>query len=197
MKKYIKYIKIGIIVVIYIFLVLVLAVYFHKNGISLSKQKQNKGIIRLAAMLHDVGKIGVPDKILKKKGPLNKREFKIMSNHTLYGATLFTNKQSELDEMSHEIALYHHECWNGSGYPYGKKFDEIPISARIVSITDVFDALMSKRSYKEPFTEEYSLEQLNKLSGTHFDPNLISYFFDIYETIKATRNKFLSKDKRL
>ncbi len=175
-----------------------------KRKISTKEMKTTKDLIRLAAMLHDVGKVGVPDAILKKPGKLTNEEYDQMKWHTVNGARLFIHTDSELDRVSKEIALNHHEKWDGSGYPgeienveqedvkFGerKKGEEIPIAARITSLADVFDALSSIRSYKEAWTDERILETLKKDSGTHFDPELIEIFFEIFPVIKAIRAKY-------
>ncbi|NOY70733.1 MAG: HD domain-containing protein [Deltaproteobacteria bacterium] len=176
-----------------------------RNGIELKEMKHEKDIIRLASMLHDVGKVGIPDTILKKPGKLTDSEFDIIKMHTIFGGRLFVNQTSMLDSISKEIALNHHEKWNGKGYPGRVKdiFDpeatvskdsrsgtEIPLPARIVALADVYDALCSRRSYKEPWTDEKVLSIIESESGEHFDPELVEIFFEIYGVIKAIRNKF-------
>lgn len=126
--------------------------------------------ISFLGALHDVGKIGVPDDILNKKGKLETWERDIMKEHTKNGAFLLDTYPNP---MAKDIALFHHERWNGEGYPYSIAGDMIPISARIVSIADVYDALRSKRSYKEPWTHDKAMEEIIKLSGEHFDPTII------------------------
>jgi response regulator RpfG family c-di-GMP phosphodiesterase len=167
--------------------------------------KRTKDIVRLAAMLHDVGKVGIADAILKKPGKLTREEFATMQWHTVFGAALFANATSELDEMCRDIALHHHQKWNGRGYPgdVGLDFqqveelnlrplsgEEIPLVARITALADVYDALCSKRSYKEPWPEEKVEAILREDSGTHFDPAVVEAFFEIRETILAIRKKF-------
>lgn len=174
------------------------------HKIKKKERKRVKDLIRLASMLHDVGKVGVTDFILKKPGKLTNEEFAVMKWHTVYGARLFIHNTSELDIMSSEIALNHHEKWDGSGYPgkinnimgelqsFGapKKHDEIPISARITSLADVFDALSSRRSYKDPWPDEKVLSIIESDSGTHFDPEVVEVFFQIFDVIKAIREKY-------
>jgi HD-GYP domain-containing protein (c-di-GMP phosphodiesterase class II) len=166
--------------------------------------KRKKDLIRLAAMLHDVGKVGIPDTILKKPGKLSDQEYDIMKWHTVYGGRLFNNQTSHLDAMSFDIALNHHEKWNGKGYPgkiedimsvemktgVPKKTDEIPLSARIVALADVYDALSSKRPYKESWSDDQILETIRSESGKHFDPELVETFFKIISVIKAIQNKY-------
>jgi response regulator RpfG family c-di-GMP phosphodiesterase len=155
-------------------------------------------------MLHDLGKIAISDLILKKPGGLDPDEFSIMQHHTIYGARLFENPNSDLDVLSAEIALNHHERWDGSGYPGriddlygactatgpGKRGEEIPLAARIVALADVYDALVSKRAYKEAFPEETALELIQEQSGRHFDPEVVAAFLAIYDVITAIREKY-------
>ncbi|WP_417914969.1 HD domain-containing phosphohydrolase [Candidatus Electronema sp. JM] len=152
-----------------------------------------RDIISHASMLHDVGKIGIPDSILKKPGRLTQEEFEFIKQHPLYGARLFndiSSSSSSLDRVTHEIILYHHERWNGSGYPQGLAGEQIPLSARIAALADVFDALSSKRSYKEAWSREMTYEEIRKESGQHFDPELVDIFFQITGTLNAIQMKF-------
>lgn len=166
--------------------------------------KKERDLIRLASMLHDVGKVGISDFILKKPDRLTDEERDVMKWHTVFGARLFVNNTSELDQMSAEIALNHHETWGGNGYPgklsdlmsdevvmgQSKKGEEIPMPARITALADVFDALASKRSYKDPWSDEKILSMLEEESGKHFDPQMVEAFFQIFDVIKAIREKF-------
>ncbi|MFO7849064.1 MAG: HD-GYP domain-containing protein [Spirochaetia bacterium] len=136
--------------------------------------------IQFLAPMHDVGKIGTPDDILNKNGPLDKREWSIMKEHTINGAYIMNTYP---DLMAKQIAQHHHERWDGNGYPYQIAEDMIPLAARIVSIADVYDALRMKRSYKEPFSHEKSLDIITESKGTQFDPLLIDVFVDISDTI--------------
>jgi len=132
--------------------------------------------IKKVASMHDVGKIGIPDYILTKPGKLTEEEFKIMQEHTINGAFIL----SELaGQMARDIALFHHEKWNGLGYPYGFKEDQIPLSARIVAIADVYDALRMKRSYKESIPHEKTIKMVIEGKGSHFDPTLIDKFLEM------------------
>ncbi len=175
------------------------------NGVEQFERDRNKDHIRLAGMLHDVGKVGIPDKILKKPGKLNEEEFEVIRWHTIYGAALFANTTSGLDEMCKEIALYHHERWDGKGYPGKMPADlsqvtalrtenvkglEIPLAARIAALADVFDALMSNRVYKDAWPEEKVLNLIKAERGKHFDPEVVDAFFDIIDVIRAIRIKF-------
>ncbi|MCJ2165983.1 MULTISPECIES: HD domain-containing phosphohydrolase [unclassified Pseudodesulfovibrio] len=168
--------------------------------------KRARDNLRLAAMLHDVGKVGISDNILKKPAKLTDEEYDTMKWHTIYGARLFRNQTSELDRMSMEIALYHHEKWEGRGYPsvpidqvWNESPDmggspvngeSIPLSARICAVADVFDALTSPRSYKDPFPDEKCLGILESDAGTHFDPEVVEIFIEIFDVIKAIRDKW-------
>ena len=174
-----------------------------RNGLGNKEMKRGRDLIRLAAMLHDVGKVGIPDNILKKPGKLTDTEFDVIKNHTIYGGRLFLNQTSTLDTMSHDIALYHHEKWDGRGYPgkvdihaslplagMSRKGLEIPLPARIVALADVYDALCSPRSYKESWSQGRVLEIIESESGRHFDPELVGIFFEILGVIQAIQNKY-------
>lgn len=129
------------------------------------------------AFLHDVGKIGISDNILLKNTHLNEEEFEIMRSHVIKGVKL-VSKNSWLEDAK-DVILYHHEKYDGSGYLKGLKGEQIPINARIFAIADVFDALTSKRPYKEPFSYEKTKSMMQELSGKHFDPILLDTFFNI------------------
>lgn len=130
----------------------------------------------LASSMHDLGKIGIPDHILLKPGKLMPEEFEIMKLHTVIGAKALAEGNSELLRAAHLAALSHHERWDGGGYPHGLKGPEIPIEARIVGLVDVFDALLSRRPYKEPFSVEKALSIIVAEKGRHFDPDLVDIF---------------------
>ncbi len=171
----------------------------------------NKDILRMAAMLHDVGKIAISDVILKKPGRFNQEEYEIMKKHTLFGAQLFQDNQSEFDEASAQVALNHHEWWNGEGYPgyvdintgeplpgyenedgkpKGKKGEEIPIFGRIVALTDVYDALCSVRVYKEAWDEDKALAVIKENSGKQFDPKLVEILFESLDVIHSIARRY-------
>ncbi|MDA3864000.1 MAG: HD domain-containing protein [Deltaproteobacteria bacterium] len=174
------------------------------KGKKIEEIKKRKDIIRLSAMLHDVGKVGIADAILKKPGRLNEQEYNIMKQHTIFGWQLFENATSELDMLSRDIALLHHEKWNGKGYPgsfhkenglfhcmeKGKLGEEIPIEARICALADVFDALGSKRVYKEKWPDSKILKIIKEERGNHFDPDVVDAFFQILDVIKAIRKRY-------
>lgn len=139
-----------------------------------------------ASPLHDVGKIGLPDRILLKPGKLTVEEFEEMKKHTTYGGEILRNVEKEMGSIpflvtAREIAENHHEKWDGSGYPRGLKKEQIPLSARIMAIADVYDALRSARPYKEAFSHRKALSIMAKESEEHFDPTLIDTFFDLEE----------------
>lgn len=142
--------------------------------------------IYFLAPMHDVGKIGTPDDILNKAGPLDDREWSIMKEHTINGAYIMNTYP---DLMAKQIALHHHEKWDGNGYPYQISEEMIPLAARIVSLADVYDALRMKRSYKEPFSHEKSLEIIRASRGTQFDPSLLDVFLDLSDTISGIYNE--------
>lgn len=164
--------------------------YADKRGISKNEIRRYKDLLRIAAMLHDVGKVAISDTILKKPARLNDEEVKIMRTHCAQGAELFRGKMSELDQLAAEIVMTHHEKFDGSGYPHGLYGNEIPLPGRIVALADVFDALICKRVYKQQWTETEVLAHLHEQSGTHFDPEIVEAFDDVYEVIKAIRNRY-------
>lgn len=147
-----------------------------------------------AAPLHDVGKIAIEDSVLRKAGSLSGEEFEKMKLHSVIGGDLFSFitgriKDKEFGKIAEQIARYHHEKWNGLGYPAGLKGEEIPLVARIMSIVDVYDALTSKRPYKEPFSHEKSMALIAAGSGKDFDPDLAQEFISISEKIRECLKK--------
>lgn len=126
-----------------------------------------------AAPMHDIGKIGIPDAVLLKPGRLDDQELAIMRRHPQLGARILENSTSALIKLAHSVALYHHEKWDGSGYPFGLKAEEIPIEARIVAVADVFDALTNKRPYKEAWPTEKAVAEICRQRGKHFDPAIV------------------------
>ncbi|MBU1351706.1 MAG: two-component system response regulator [Gammaproteobacteria bacterium] len=129
-----------------------------------------------AAPMHDVGKIGIPDAVLRKPGPLDAEEWVTMRRHPEIGAEIIGEHPAGVLQLAREIALTHHEKWNGTGYPRGLAGDAIPLSARIVAIADVFDALTTRRPYKEPWPVQDALDHIAAQSGQHFDPDLVVLF---------------------
>ena len=182
-----------------------------RRGMPQIDMERQRDRLSIAAMLHDVGKIGIPDAILKKPGRLDPDEYARMQMHTLIGARLFEHTHADFDELARTVALHHHERWDGGGYPGGLDPDQvvdaphdpirnglsgsdIPIEARIVGLADVYDALCSVRSYKEAWPEERVLEEIRTLSGTHFDPELVDIFFEQLDRIRAVRDTHPRKD---
>ncbi len=143
-----------------------------------------------AAPMHDVGKIGIPDHILLKPGKLSERERKIMEQHTIIGGRILEKPLNQYTEWGRIIALSHHERWDGKGYPAGLKGEKIPLIGRIVAVADVFDALTSKRPYKEPFSLDRSMDIMARSRGTHFDPNVLDAFLEIEDEIVEIKNRF-------
>jgi len=151
----------------------------------LGMSKEDIYIIEHASIMHDVGKIGIADKILLKPARLTPEEMEVMKTHSLIGAKILENPSSPIMAAAREIALYHHEKYDGSGYPYGLKGDNIPLMARIVAVVDVFDALVSKRCYKNAFTFEHAITILKEGKGKHFDPKCIEAFEKNISTMLA------------
>ena len=152
-----------------------------------------------AAPMHDVGKIGIPDRVLQKPGKLDPDEWEIMKQHTIIGAEILKDARVDFIELAADIALTHHERWDGSGYPQGLKSSDIPLAGRIVAIADVFDALTSKRSYKAPIPLEKAIAIIKDGQGSHFDPQVTDAFLAIEDEIKAGLNwwTFMSSDSTL
>jgi response regulator RpfG family c-di-GMP phosphodiesterase len=154
----------------------------------LSEKEQN--IIYYAAPLHDIGKIGIPDTILLKPGKLTNDEFTRMQEHTTIGANILAGKENIFLKTGRIIALSHHEKYNGKGYPKGLKGEEIPLYGRIVAVADVFDALTSKRPYKEAWSFEKALNLLVEEKGKHFDSQLVEYFIEHLKEVKTIYQNF-------
>jgi HD-GYP domain-containing protein (c-di-GMP phosphodiesterase class II) len=156
--------------------------------------------IRYASPLHDVGKVAIPDSILRKPGKLTPEEYEEMKRHTIYGSQMLSNAESRLLRLAGRIAVAHHEHFDGSGYPYGLKGDQIPIEARIVSVADVFDALVSKRVYKGAWTVEDALKYIQSEGGKLFDPAVIDCLQKSFDDILAAmdeENRRLVEDAAL
>ena len=182
-----------------------------RNGYSQTEIDAHRDILRMAAMLHDVGKVAISDVILKKPSRFTDEEFNIMKQHTVFGARLFLNRRSDFDDAAAEVALNHHERWDGRGYPgyvdiedgtplpgytqsdgsaSGKKAGEIPIYGRIVALADVFDALSSARIYKDAWDESKVFEIIRKDSGKHFDPELVDILFSNIDIIRSIQKRY-------
>lgn len=150
--------------------------------------------IFITSPLHDIGKVGIPDRVLLKPEELNDAEFEIMKEHAMIGYnTLYQTIQkaprSNYLKMAAEIARSHHECWDGSGYPDGISGEKIPISARILAVADVYDALVSKRVYKEAYAHDTAARVIAEGRGTHFDPVLVDAFLDCEQAFNAVLNR--------
>lgn len=183
--------------------------YAFRHGIGVDEQEKFRDTLKISAMLHDAGKVAISDTILKKPGRFTPEEAAVMQGHTISGAALFDDPQSHLDIISRNIALCHHENWDGSGYPgwvdvftglpqksgpdgkpLGKVGEDIPLEGRIVAIADVFDALSSKRVYKEAWGEAEVYDEIRKQSGVKFDPELVEIFFEIVPSIRQIQDLY-------
>lgn len=145
--------------------------------------------ISYAAPMHDIGKIGIPDKILMKPGKLTQDEFDIIKQHTVIGARLLSRSKSKILQMAHDIALFHHEKFNGQGYPNKLQGEDIPVEARIVAIADTFDALTSKRPYKDPYPPEMVFDIIRNEGGKQFDPEMVGIFTRHFDDFLEIREK--------
>jgi len=146
--------------------------------------------IGYSSMMHDIGKMFVPDAVLQKAGPLSREEWDMMGQHPENGVVILRDKP--FYAVARDIAGNHHEKWDGTGYPAKRKGEEIPLAARIVKVADVFDALTTRRPYKEPWSEEKALEELRTRAGRDFDPSVVDAFMSLYEdgAIKRIRQDF-------
>jgi HD-GYP domain-containing protein (c-di-GMP phosphodiesterase class II) len=182
-----------------------------RQGTPREEIARNRDILRMGAMLHDVGKVSIPDAILKKPARLDPDEYEVMKQHTIAGARLFSDIYSEFDEAAAVIALNHHERWDGNGYPghvdpatnrplpgyenssgnaRGKRGEEIPPFGRLVAIADVYDALSSKRSYKEAWDESMVLDNLRDEAGRQFDAGMVEAFFSCLDSIRNISKRY-------
>jgi HD-GYP domain-containing protein (c-di-GMP phosphodiesterase class II) len=183
----------------------------NRRRLSQKEIDKNRDLLRMAAMLHDVGKVAISDLILKKPGRFSNDEFEMMKQHTTLGARLFLGRQSDFDDAAAQVAFTHHERWDGKGYPghvdletglpleqcmgsdgrpMGKKGEEIPLFGRIVALADVYDALSSARIYKEAWSEPDVLATLEKEAGYHFDPELVEIFFSILDIVRSIQRRY-------
>ncbi len=169
--------------------------YAEKRGDSMEQINYIKGQLRLAAMLHDVGKVGISDMVLKKPGKLTDEEFTVMRRHTTIGAKIMAEDSGYLTGMAHDIALHHHQKWNGKGYagPGDKGVlagNDIPLMARITALADVYDALVSRRCYKDAWSNEDALKILREESGQHFDPAVVECMFEILDIVEKIYQRY-------
>ncbi|MBT3387849.1 MAG: response regulator [Desulfobacula sp.] len=155
----------------------------------LNLSEEFKETINYSAPMHDIGKIGIADKILLKPGKLTSDEFEIIKTHTQIGARLLSNSKSKILQMAQEIAATHHEKFNGLGYPNQLKGMDIPISGRITAVADTFDALSSKRPYKNPYPPEVTYDIMKKERGKHFDPDILDIFISNFDQFIDIRGK--------
>jgi response regulator RpfG family c-di-GMP phosphodiesterase len=185
-----------------------------RKQVSSQELSRTKDVLRMAAMLHDVGKVAISDLILKKPAPLTKDEFEIMKSHTFLGARLFRDMQSDFEEAAATVTLNHHERWDGTGYPghldpfspevasgccnhaRPKQGAEIPLYGRVVAVADVYDALCSRRSYKEPWDEDRIIEEMGRLSGKQFDPEVMDAFFSCIDGLKFIAQRYPDENGR-
>jgi response regulator RpfG family c-di-GMP phosphodiesterase len=152
-------------------------------GLALGLSADEAQTLRYASLLHDVGKIAVPDAILTKPGNLTDEEWVVMRRHTTAGADMLSGSRAPIMRMAEEIALTHHERWDGGGYPQGLAGEAIPLVGRICAVCDVFDALLSRRPYKEPWPLEDALAELRRERGTHFDPVVVDAFLAVVDDV--------------
>ncbi|MBV8600562.1 MAG: response regulator [Candidatus Eremiobacteraeota bacterium] len=157
---------------------------------SLGMPTEESELLRLAAPMHDIGKVATPDNILLKRGKLTPEEWKIMREHTVAGHEILKSSKSKLLQTGGTIALTHHEKFDGSGYPSGLRGDAIPIAGRITALVDVFDALTSERPYKKAWSISEALDRIRADSGTHFDPKLVETFFSVVPALTTIKLRY-------
>jgi len=163
--------------------------YSHLLARAAGMETDQADLLLNAAPMHDIGKIGIPERILLKRGALTPKEWSTMQCHTTIGARIIEN-HSRLLETARLVALTHHERWDGTGYPFGLREAEIPFEGRIVAVADVFDALTSDRPYKEAWSIEKALALIEREQGKHFDPALVEIFLELTQEIRAIRDRY-------
>lgn len=146
-------------------------------------------LLEQASPMHDIGKIGIPDSVLKKPGKLTEEEWVCMRKHPEYGANILSGSDVPVLQMAEEVALSHHEKFDGSGYPSNLKGDQIPLSGRIVALADFFDAITMDRCYRPAFSDEKALAMVRENDGTHFDPEVVAAFFSVSDEIICERDR--------
>ncbi len=164
--------------------------YAHIVAIKLGYGEKDAEDLLVAAPMHDIGKIGIPDRVLLKAGSLDDDEWAIMKRHCEIGFSILSGSDSDFISLGATIAYTHHEKWDGTGYPNRRKGEDIPLAGRIVTIADVFDALTSRRPYKAPFSLETSFGIIREGRGKHFDPKVVDAFFSVQEKILAIMERF-------
>jgi putative two-component system response regulator len=174
-----------------------MAAYSRSLAEAIGWNEERCNLLELAAPMHDTGKIGIPDAVLKKPGKLNEKEWEIMKTHTTIGHGILKQSNAPLFQLAGEIALNHHEKWDGGGYPNGLSAEGIPESARIVAVADVFDALSMKRPYKEAWPLAKTLDFLNQNAGSHLDAHLVEAFMDILPTILEIKAEWDTRELAL
>lgn len=164
------------------------------NKLGLSNQDIEN--IGLSSPMHDVGKIGIPDSIILKNGMLTENEFAIIKTHTTIGGAILDNSKAAVLQNARMIALSHHEHWDGSGYPEGLSGEKIPLHARIVALSDTFDALTSKRPYKAPYPIDVACDIIKKERGRHFDPDIVDAFLNSIDSLVKIKINIDNEDPR-
>lgn len=164
--------------------------YSRALGLAVGMSESDADLLMHAAPMHDVGKIGVPDSVLKKAGKLDADEWRVMQQHVEFGAQILGDQDSELLMMARTIALTHHEKWDGSGYPGGLRGDAIPLVGRITALADVFDALTSERPYKRAWSVDEALVYIRGNRGSHFDPMLVDKLESVLNEFDQIRRKY-------
>jgi putative two-component system response regulator len=170
-----------------------MSLYARLLALKAGMSETDANMLMHAAPMHDIGKIGIPDRILQKRGKLDEAEWEIMKAHSEIGAKIIGDDASELLQMAREVAISHHEKYDGSGYPYGLAGTQIPRVGRIVAIADVFDALTSDRPYKQAWTTEEAFAHLQSGAETHFDPVLVPLFLELKDEIIQLRTDYVEK----
>ncbi len=148
---------------------------------AMGRSEDEVALLRLAAQLHDIGKIGIPEAILHKPGPLSEDEWEVMRRHPQIGQRVLTQAKGQFGLVSH-IVVAHHERWDGQGYPYRLAQQEIPLGARILSVIDAYDAMTSSRPYREALSAEVAREELQHCAGTQFDPQVVEVFLQVLQS---------------
>ena len=164
--------------------------YSKRLGLAAGMDEEDAELLLNASPMHDIGKIGIPDRILQKRSALNEDEWAIMKQHPVFGAEILGEHASELLEMARVIAVTHHEKWDGSGYPNGLEGERIPFVGRVVAIADVFDALTTARPYKKAWTVEETLEWIRRQRGSNFDPVLVDRFVGIMPEVLEIKARY-------
>jgi putative two-component system response regulator len=169
-----------------------MAAYSSLLAKELGWKTQDVELLGLAAPMHDTGKIGIPDAILRKPGKLDEAEWQVMRRHCAYGRQILSKSNAPVFVLAAEVAMYHHERWDGSGYPENLAGLSIPESARIVAIADVFDALTTARPYKQPWPPEKAFQEIRQGAGRHFDPDFVACFVNMQPKVLETMRQWNS-----